>query len=69
EAPGIYFKEAWDSYGYDGVLEPGMVMCVESYVGHKAGGPGVKLENQILITEKSPEVLTLYPFETKLLSN
>ena len=36
---GIYFKEAWESYGYDGVLEPGMVMCVESYVGHKAGGP------------------------------
>lgn len=68
EAPGIYFKEAWDSYGYDGVLEPGMVMCVESYVGHKAGGPGVKLENQILITENGPEVLTLYPFESRLLS-
>lgn len=68
EAPGIYFKEAWESYGYDGILEPGMVMCVESYVGHKAGGSGVKLENQVLITENGPEVLTLYPFETQLLS-
>ena len=68
EAPGIYFKEAWDSYGYDGILEPGMVMCVESYVGHKQGGSGVKLENQVLITENGPEVLTLYPFESRLLS-
>lgn len=68
EAPGIYFKEAWDSYGYDGLLEPGMIICVESYVGHKSGGPGVKLENQILITENDPEVLTLYPFESRLLS-
>ena len=69
EAPGIYFKDAWDSYGYDGILEPGMVMCVESYVGHKQGGPGVKLENQVLITENGPEVLTLYPFESRLLEN
>lgn len=68
EAPGIYFKEAWDSYGYDGILKPGMVMCVESYVGHKKGGSGVKLENQVLITENGPEVLTLYPFESRLLS-
>ncbi len=68
EAPGIYFPEAWDSFGYDGVLEVGMVMCVESYVGNKNGGPGVKLENQVLITRDGPEVLTTYPFEDKLLS-
>ncbi len=67
EAPGIYFPEAWDSFGYDGTLEVGMVMCVESYVGHKNGGPGVKLENQVLITDQEPEVLTLYPFESRLL--
>lgn len=67
EAPGIYFPEAWESYGYDGTLEVGMVMCVESYVGSKHGGSGVKLENQVLITPKGPEVLTCYPFESKLL--
>lgn len=67
EAPGIYFPSAWDSYGYDGILEAGMVMCVESYVGHKQGGSGVKLENQVLITENGPEVLTVYPFESRLL--
>lgn len=67
EAPGIYFPEAWKDYGYDGVLEAGMVICVESYVGHKQGGPGVKLENQVLITDNGHEVLTLYPFESSLL--
>lgn len=67
EAPMIYFPDAWEAYGYDGILEPGMVMCVESYVGHKQGGPGVKLENQVLITETGTEVLSTYPFEQRLL--
>lgn len=38
-------------------------------IGHKQGGAGVKLENQVLITENGPEVLTLYPFESRLLSS
>lgn len=67
EAPGIYFPEAWDEFGYDGVLEEGMVICVESYVGHRQGGVGVKLENQVLITHDGHEVLTVYPFEKSLL--
>lgn len=67
EAPIIYFPEAWQSSGYDGVLEPGMVMCVESFLGRVAGGPGVKLEEQVLITETGCEVLTRYPFEAALL--
>lgn len=68
EAPIIYFPEAWDAYGYDGVLEPGMVMCVESYLGRTSGGPGVKLEEQVLITEHGHEVLTSYPFEADFLA-
>lgn len=67
EAPMIYFPEAWNAYGYDGAVEVGMVLCVESYVGHTQGGPGVKLENQVLITENGPEVLSTYPFEPRLL--
>ncbi|HKR40614.1 MAG TPA: Xaa-Pro peptidase family protein [Paraburkholderia sp.] len=68
EAPNIYFPQSWAAWGYDGVLEPGMVMCVESYVGRVEGGPGVKLEEQVLITETGHEVLTSYPFEDRLLS-
>ncbi|MEM7112910.1 MAG: Xaa-Pro peptidase family protein [Chloroflexota bacterium] len=67
EAPAIYFPEAWDQFGYDGVLQPGMVICAESYLGRKSGGPGVKLEDQVLITETGHEVLTHYPFEEALM--
>jgi Xaa-Pro aminopeptidase len=45
-----------------------MVMCVETYVGRYSGGPGVKLEEQVLITESGYELLTSYPFEKDLLS-
>ncbi|MBT8240929.1 MAG: Xaa-Pro peptidase family protein [Acidimicrobiia bacterium] len=58
EFPDIYWPEQWDQWGFDGELEPGMVMTVESYVGPRAGGEGVKLENQVLITDHGPEVLT-----------
>ena len=45
----------WDHGGYDGVLEPGMVVSVESYVGRLGGREGVKLEEQLLITERGHE--------------
>lgn len=67
EAPSIYFPSAWKAYGYKGHLEPGMVICVESYIGRQSGGPGVKLEDQVLITETGHEVLTHYPWEAALL--
>ena len=68
EAPAVYFPNAWKEVGYHGVLEAGMVICVESYLGRVSGGPGVKLEDQVLITETGHEVLTLYPYEEKLLA-
>ena len=45
-----------------------MVMYVESYVGEVGGREGVKLENQCLVTESGPIVLSRYPFEEDLLS-
>ena len=58
----------WEGSGYDGVLEPGMVLTVESYVGARSGWPGVKLEDQVLIIESgyenlSPWTLDLAAFE------
>lgn len=67
EFPCIYFPAGWDQYGYDGVLEPGHVICVESYVGRRSGGPGVKLEDQVLITETGYELLSHYPYEDQLM--
>ena len=68
EYPCIYFPSAWDETGSDGHLEPGMVICVESYVGRRSGGPGVKLEEQVLIMETGYELLSTYPIKD-ILSN
>ena len=51
---------------YDAVLEPGMTICIESYIGEERGDEGVKLEQQVLVTDKGCEVLTTFPFEEQL---
>jgi len=61
EFPEIDRPEQWDEWGYDGELEAGMVLTLESYVGPRAGGEGVKLENQVLVTANGPELLTDAP--------
>ena len=53
---------------YDGELETGMVICVESYIGEVGGVEGVKLEDQVLVTESGPITLSRYPYEETLLS-
>ena len=63
EAPAIYYREDYPEYGYDGVFEPGMVMCVEALIGSPGGKECVKLEEQVLITESGVEQLTSYPLE------
>ena len=63
EYPTIYWPDQWDDYGYDGVVQPNTVMTVESFIGSVNGGQGVKLENQVLITETGPELLTHFPLD------
>ena len=53
--------------GVDGVIEPGMVICVERYTGGEGGIQGVKLEQQVLDTEAGIEILSRFPFEEALL--
>lgn len=52
---------------YDGTLEAGMVLCVESYMGAVGERDGVKLEQQVLVTERGCELLSHFPLESKLL--
>ena len=52
---------------YDGTFEAGMVICVESFVGAPGERDGVKLEQQVLITENGAEQLSTYPYEEDLL--
>ncbi len=66
EYPSIRYPADWNDYGYTGVLEPGMVLCVESYIGKHGGHEGVKLEDQILITETGYEQLSQYPIDERL---
>ena len=44
-----------------------MTLCVESYMGEVGGDEGVKLEQQVLVTETGCELLTSFPFEDSLL--
>ncbi len=52
---------------YDDVLQPGMVLCIESYVGAVGEHDGVKLEEQVLVTQDGYEQLTSYPLDERLL--
>jgi len=67
EYPYLYHHRDYEAAGYDGVFEPNMTICVESYVGYEAGREGVKLEQHCLVTESGLEVLSTFPFETSLL--
>ena len=67
EYPYLYHRADFPEAGYDGVIEPGMTLCVESFIGHNDGGEGVKLEQQILVTETGIELLSAFPFEEMLL--
>jgi len=63
EQPRIPYPDQFDQRGPEGVFEPGMTVCVESYVGADDGGEGVKLEQQVLITDSGIEVLSDLPLE------
>jgi Xaa-Pro aminopeptidase len=52
---------------YDCTLQAGMVVCIESYMGPEGERDGVKLEQQVLITETGYELLTTFPYEASLL--
>ena len=37
EAPAIAYAVDFPDWGYDGVIEENMVLCVESYIGETVG--------------------------------
>jgi Xaa-Pro aminopeptidase len=68
EYPYLYHRRDYADAGYDGVFEPNMTICVESFIGADDGGEGVKLEEHCLVTEDGLEVLSQFPFEDELLA-
>ena len=68
EYPCVRYPEDVEAHGYSGTFEPGMTLCVEAYIGAVGGLEGVKLEEQVLITETGCEPLSTYRYEDALLA-
>jgi Xaa-Pro dipeptidase len=67
EYPTLPHAVDWTDDTPDGALESGMVLCVESYIGRLGGREGVKIEEQVLITETGRVQLSSYPLDKRLL--
>ncbi|CAN5485480.1 Xaa-Pro peptidase family protein [soil metagenome] len=67
ETPFIAHAMDFQTYGREGTLKPGMVVSVESYIGEKDGREGVKLEEEVLVTDTGTELISRFPFEDELL--
>ena len=63
EYPAIKFD-----HHHPGELHAGMVLSVEAYVGTVGGRDGVKLEEQIIVTDAEPELISFAPFDERLLT-
>lgn len=68
EYPTLPHAVDWTDDTPDGTLRPGMVLCVESYIGRLGGREGVKIEEQVLITPSGNEKLSSYPLDERLIS-
>jgi Xaa-Pro aminopeptidase len=65
EWPAIYFPDtSWSGFGNDPeVIQAGMVICVEALVAEEGRGESVKLEDQVIVTEGGPELVSRAPFD------
>jgi Xaa-Pro aminopeptidase len=52
----------------DSVLEPGMVLVVEGYFGKVGADHGVKLGDQLVVTEDGARTVVSYPWSDTLLA-
>jgi Xaa-Pro aminopeptidase len=63
EYPSVRYPEDVEAHGYGGCFEVGMTLCVEAYIGAVGGHDGVKLEEQVLITDSGAVPLSTYRYE------
>ena len=68
ECPSVRYPEDAEVHdGYGGCFEVGMTLCVEAYIGAVGGHDGVKLEEQVLITDSGAVPLSTYRYEAAFL--
>ena len=58
EFPNIPHGSKDSDYPLSGAVEANSVLCVESYIGSKSSGQGVKLEQQLLVTEQGTQIMS-----------
>ncbi|HWJ33882.1 MAG TPA: Xaa-Pro peptidase family protein [Steroidobacteraceae bacterium] len=66
EYPVIPFIEDFSEWGSDGVFVENMVVSVESYIGELGGQDGIKLEEQVLITDRGAVSMSKSAFHDAL---
>jgi Xaa-Pro aminopeptidase len=66
ENPSVCHPQDTQSNG-DRVIEPGMALVIELYCGEVGGAEGVKLGDEVLVTDDGIRVLAPYPFDDRLL--
>ena len=67
ETPFIAHAIDFATYGREGYLVPGMVVSVESYIGEQGGREGVKLEDEVLVTETGGALISRFRYEEEFL--
>ena len=70
EGPGVPYPEDVEERGVripERTIRPNMILNLECYAGEVGASFGVKLEDQVLVTEDGCEVLCTFPFEDVLL--
>lgn len=68
EPPFLAFPDEPGAEKLEGEFKENMVVSVEFYAGKPGGQDGVKLEDEVWIGPEGPVMLSLYPYEDKLLS-
>ena len=68
EPPFLAFPDEPGAEKLDGEFKENMVVSVEFYAGEVGGQDGVKLEDEVWIGPDGPVLLSLYPYDEKMLS-
>lgn len=68
EWPSIHYPEDRQPGRFDYHLEPGQCLCVEAYIGPEDATEGVKLEQQVVITDTGAEPISRFAFDDRLLA-
>ena len=61
EWPRVVYPEDWVDGGCEGHFQPGMTLCVESYISGTGLDFGIKYTDQVLVTENGVDVLSRFP--------